>query len=63
MFGVMQILTRLEYRLPMPVQPLKAMAAIVVTQQTPAAMLYGAGLAIRIVLLVFCATGLRDWLA
>src|SRR5258706_3927131 len=29
MFGAMQILTGLAYRMPMPVQPLKAMAAIV----------------------------------
>ena len=31
MFGAMQILTGLAYRMPMPVQPLKAMAAIVET--------------------------------
>ena len=29
MFGALQILTGLVYRLPMPVQPLKALAAIV----------------------------------
>src|SRR5438309_7836569 len=33
MFGAMQILTGLAYRMPMPVQPLKAMAAIVIAQQ------------------------------
>ncbi|MCZ6725915.1 MAG: putative sulfate/molybdate transporter [Acidobacteria bacterium] len=63
MFGVMQILTGLAYRLPMPVQPLKAMAAIVIAQQTSAATLYGAGLAIGVVMLVFAVTGLLDWLA
>lgn len=30
MFGVMQLLTGFVYRIPMPVQPLKAMAAIVI---------------------------------
>jgi xanthine/uracil/vitamin C permease (AzgA family) len=63
MFGVMQILTGLAYRLPMPVQPLKAMAAIVIAQQTSAAILYGAGLAIGVVMLLLAATGLLDWLA
>jgi len=63
MFGIMQILTGLAYRLPMPVQPLKAMAAIVITQQTSAATLYGAGLAIGVVMLLLTVTGLLDWLA
>jgi hypothetical protein len=63
MFGVMQILSGIAYRLPMPVQPLKAMAAIVIAQQTPAATLYGAGLAIGVVMLFLAATGLLDWLA
>jgi hypothetical protein len=63
MFGVMQILSGLAYRMPMPVQPLKAMAAIVIAQQTPAAVLLGGGLAIGIVMLVLAATGLLTWLA
>ncbi len=63
MFGVMQILTGLVYRLPMPAQPLKAMAAIVIAQQVSAATLYGAGLAIGLAMLVLAATGILDWLA
>lgn len=63
MFGVMQILTGLAYRMPMPVQPLKAMAAIVIAQQASAATLYGGGLAIGIVMLLLVITGLLDWLA
>src|SRR3970040_2104118 len=34
MFGLMQIFTGFAYRMPMPVQPLKAMAAIVIAQHT-----------------------------
>jgi xanthine/uracil permease len=63
MFGIMQILTGFAYRLPMPVQPLKAMAAIVIAQQTSAATLYGGGLAIGVVMLLLAVTGLLDWLA
>jgi xanthine/uracil permease len=63
MFGAMQILTGLIYRIPMPVQPLKAMAAIVIAKQASAATLYGAGLAIGLVMLLLATTGLLDWLA
>jgi hypothetical protein len=63
MFGVMQLLTGFAYRLPMPVQPLKAMAAIVIAQQASAETLYGAGIAIGLVMMVLAATGLLDLLA
>lgn len=63
MFGLMQIFTGLVYRMPMPVQPLKAMAAIVIAQQTSAPTLLGAGLAIGLVMLVLSGTGLLEWLA
>jgi len=62
MFGAMQIATGLAYRMPMPVQPLKAMAAIVIAQQTEASILYGAGFAIGITMLILAATGLLTWL-
>jgi hypothetical protein len=63
MFGVMQILTGFVYRMPMPVQPLKAMAAIVIAQQASAEALYGGGLAIGVIMLLLAATGLLDRLA
>jgi MFS superfamily sulfate permease-like transporter len=62
MFGAMQILTGLVYRMPMPVQPLKAMAALVISQKLTGNVLYGAGLAIGIIMLVFTLTGLIEWL-
>ncbi|MBI3983415.1 MAG: transporter [Gemmatimonadetes bacterium] len=58
MFGLMQILTGLVYRMPMPVQPLKAMAAIVIAQQTSAAVLFGGGLAIGVAMLLLSASGI-----
>ena len=63
MFGAMQILTGLAYRMPMPVQPLKAMAAIVIAQQTAPEILYGAGIAIGLTMLVLAASGALTWLA
>src|SRR5947208_10552706 len=62
-YGLMEIGTGLYYRLPMPVQPLKAVAVIVITQHVGGAILRGAGLAIGIVMLLLSALGLLDWLA
>lgn len=61
-FGMMQIATGLTYRLPMPVQPLKAMAAIVISQKLPAGVLYGGGLAIGVAMLLLAATGAIEWI-
>src|SRR5882724_9008651 len=40
MFGLMQLLTGLTYGLPMPAQPLKAMAVLVIAGKATAGMLY-----------------------
>lgn len=61
-FGLMQIATALVYRMPMPVQPLKAMAAIAITQRIPENVLYGGGLAIGIGMLLLSVTGLIEWI-
>jgi MFS superfamily sulfate permease-like transporter len=63
MFGLMQIATGLAYGIPMPMQPLKAMAVIVITEKLAGATLFGGGLAIGIVMLVLAGTGLLAWLA
>ncbi len=63
MFGAMQMLTGLVYGLPMPVQPLKAMAVLVITQKLSGEVLRGGGLAIGITMLALAATGLIDWVA
>lgn len=60
-FGLMQIATALRYRMPMPVQPLKAMAALVISQKLPANILYGGGLAIGVSMLILSASGLLEW--
>ncbi len=63
MFGAMQILTGLVYGIPMPAQPLKAVAVIVITQKIGGNVLYGGGLAIGIAMLLLVATGLIDAVA
>ena len=57
-FGLMQIFTGLIYKMPMPVQPLKAMATLVIVQQISSNILFGAGLAIGIVMLALSVSGL-----
>jgi MFS superfamily sulfate permease-like transporter len=61
-FGLMQIATGVLYGLPMPMQPLKAMAVLVITQQIDGAILYGAGIAIGAIMLLLTFTGLLTWL-
>ena len=63
LFGSMQILTGLLYGIHMPAQPLKAMAVLVISQKASGPVLYGAGLAIGVVMLVLAATGLLTWMA
>ena len=63
MFGLMQFFTALRYRMPMPVQPLKAVAVLVITQKIAPEVLYGGGLAIGIVMLVLTLSGGIEWLA
>lgn len=63
LFGCMQWFTALRYGMPMAVQPLKAMAVIVITQRIAGPVLYGAGLAIGGTMLLLTLTGALSWLA
>jgi len=63
MFGLMQIFTGLVYGIPMPAQPLKAMAVIMISQKLTGNLLYGAGLAIGVTMFVLTLSGLLEWLA
>jgi Molybdate transporter of MFS superfamily len=63
MFGVMQFLTALAYGMPMAVQPLKAVAVIVITQHIAPGVLYGGGFAIGVAMVILTITGGIDWLA
>jgi len=47
----------------MPVQPLKAMAAIMLAQRLSPGTLSGGGLVIGVAMLFLAASGMLDWLA
>jgi len=57
MFGLMQLFSAFLYGMPMAVQPLKAVAVIVITQHIAPDVLYGGGLAIGIAMLLLTVTG------
>ena len=63
MFGLAQIATGLIYGLPMPMQPLKAMAVLVIAQELSGDVLFGGGLAIAIIMFALTVTGGLGWLA
>jgi len=63
MFGLMQVFTGFVYKIPMPAQPLKAMATLVIAQQLDGGLLFGAGLAIGVVMLGLSLSGALDGLA
>lgn len=61
-FGLLQIATGLIYGLPMPMQPLKAMAVIVITGDVSAGVLAGGGVSIGLAMLLLSLTGALEWL-
>lgn len=60
MFGLMHILTGFLFGLPIPVQPLKAMAAIMLTTKHPKEHLFGAGLVVGLFFTILAVTNLTD---
>jgi hypothetical protein len=62
-FGALQVATGLVYRLPMPVQPLKAVAAIAIAGSLSGGLVAGAGLSVGAIMLLLAATGLLEAIA
>lgn len=62
MFGLMQAFSGMVYGLPIPAQPLKAVAVLVIAGQVAPDVLYGGGLAIGLLMLFLAVTGLIGWL-
>jgi hypothetical protein len=62
-YGLMQLLSAIIYGIPMPVQPLKAVAMIVITQKIAPGVIYGGGFAIGIIMLLFSITGIINLIA
>ena len=59
-FGLMQILTGLIYKLPMPVQPLKYMAILMLSQKLPLEVFMAGGFMIAVLMFLINMTGLLE---
>ncbi len=62
-FGIVAVLTAALYRLPIPVQPMKAVAALIIVGALTPAETAATGLIIGTVLIVLAFTGAISWLA
>lgn len=62
-FGTLQLLSGVVYRLPMPVQPLKAMAAIAIGSRLAPPLLAAGGLIVGVVMLLLANTSALEWIA
>jgi xanthine/uracil/vitamin C permease (AzgA family) len=63
LFGGLQIASGIVYRLPMPVQPLKAMAAIAIAGKIAPTLLAAGGMIVGTVMLLLARTGALEWMA
>jgi len=60
--GFFNVVTGLTFAIPMAVQPMKAIAAVALTEGLTVPQILAAGIAVSAVLLVLGLTGLIDWL-
>lgn len=60
--GVFNIITGLSFSIPMAVQPMKAIAAVALTEGLTVPQILAAGATVSVVILVLGVTGLIDWL-
>lgn len=63
MLGLANIVTGLVYKLPMPLQPMKVLAAVAIAQEWSSSMIYASGFAMGVIWLIFGATNLVGWIA
>jgi hypothetical protein len=61
--GALYVVAGLVFRVPVPVQPIKAAAAIAIAQHLDVSVLAAAGLCLGVLLLVLAATGAADLLS
>lgn len=63
MMGLANIVTGLVYGLPMPIEPMKVIAAVAIAQHWSPSLVYASGFAMGAIWLIFAATNLVGWLA
>lgn len=63
MMGLANIATGVLYRLPIPIEPMKVIAAAAIAQKWSPSMIYASGFSMGAIWLVFAATGAAAWVA
>lgn len=63
MMGLANIVTGLVYRLPMPIEPMKALAVVAIAQQWSPSMVYASGFTMGLIWLALATTGAITWIA
>jgi MFS superfamily sulfate permease-like transporter len=63
MMGLANIATGLAYRLPMPIEPMKVLAVVAITQRWSPSMVYASGFGMGAIWLLFGLTGIMGWVA
>jgi hypothetical protein len=63
MMGLANIVTGLVYGLPMPIEPMKVLAVMAISQQWSPSMVYASGFAMGAIWLFLAATNLIGWIA
>jgi xanthine/uracil/vitamin C permease (AzgA family) len=63
MMGLANIATGLAYRLPMPIEPMKVLAAVAITQRWSPSMVYASAFGMGAIWLIFGVTGIIGWIA
>lgn len=63
MMGLANIASGLTYRLPMPIEPMKALAVVAIAQAWAPSMVYASGFGMGVVWFVLAATGAITWVA
>ncbi|ABV38665.1 xanthine/uracil/vitamin C permease [Shewanella sediminis HAW-EB3] len=62
-FGVFALFTAFYYRRPIPVQPMKVIAALVIAQGLTPGMLQASGMMMGVILLILAFSGAINWMA
>lgn len=63
MMGLANIVSGLVYRLPMPIEPMKALAVVAIAQHWSPSMVHASGFSMGIVWLLLAGTGVITWVA
>ncbi|MHB1017581.1 MAG: putative sulfate/molybdate transporter [Coriobacteriia bacterium] len=63
MMGLANIISGLVYRLPMPIEPMKALAVVAIAQRWEPSMVHASAFAMGVVWIVLASTGAIGWIA